>query len=700
MPIDTLEDNLHIAMQKLQKKEEILNQIESLNKLGSWELDLKTNTVTWSNQMYVNYGYNKDEVTPSLEFIFARLLPKYHKAFQDGLTSITTTGKEQQLSFQIFNSSEEIRDATLHAKVLYNQEHTPIKIIGTTQDTTHILALEKENNELSHLMEVSSNEIYIVDIHSLKYLYVNQGACDALGYTKGEFYKMNIYDINPHLTEDRVKIIKTDLIKEKKYINKTVHQKKDGTLYHAQTYMHTVTYKGCDAYVIFDTDISKDVAYAEALEQQKEKLHHQAHHDNLTQLPNRTLFLDRLEQTIISAKRYKKEFALMFLDLDQFKKINDSLGHTIGDELLVEASKRLKKCIREEDTIARLGGDEFTVILKNVQNIQNISTIAQKIIDAMRQPIMVKTHALYISVSIGISMYPKDATTSDALIKDADAAMYKAKEEGRDNFQYYKSSMTAHAFERVVMDTSLRVAIKEEQFIVYFQPQTNILNDTITGMEALVRWQHPSMGLVPPGKFIPIAEDSGLIIEIDKIVMKKAMQQFAQWYSDGLSPGILSLNLAMKQLNENDFIDNLLKMMQDMKLNPKWLELEVTEGQVMQNPELSIQKLHQISQMGIEIAIDDFGTGYSSLSYLKKLPLNKLKIDQSFVYDIPNDADDMAITKAIIALGKSLKLKLIAEGVETQEQKNFLIENGCDLMQGYLFSRPIPAEEITKLLKV
>ena len=316
----------------------------------------------------------------------------------------------------------------------------------------------------------------------------------------------------------------------------------------------------------------------------------------------------------------------------------------------------------------------------------------------MRKTIMVKGHALYISSSIGISMYPKDATSRNELIKYADTAMYKAKDAGRDNYQYYKSSMTAFAFERVVMDASLRVAIKEEQFVVYFQPQINLQNDKIMGMEALVRWVHPIMGLRAPGKFIPIAEESGLIIEIDKIVMKKAMQQFAEWYADGLNQGILSLNLAMKQLNEEDFIDNLLNTMNKLNYKAEWLELEVTEGQVMDNPELSIKKLHQLSSMGIEIAIDDFGTGYSSLSYLKKLPLNKLKIDQSFVRDIPDDEEDIAITKAIIALGKSLKFKIIAEGVETQAQKDFMIENGCDLMQGYFFSKPLPAHEITGLL--
>ena len=277
--------------------------------------------------------------------------------------------------------------------------------------------------------------------------------------------------------------------------------------------------------------------------------------------------------------------------------------------------------------------------------------------------------------------------------------MYKAKDEGRNNFQFYSSEMTSSAFERVVMESNLKIAIKEDQFVVHYQPQFTTKNKKLVGMEALVRWNHPTLGLIPPGKFIPIAEENGLIIDIDNIVMKKAMSQFRKWYDANLTPGVLSLNLAMKQLEKEEYLPELISTMSELSFLPRWLELEVTEGQVMKNAELSIKKLKQIHNMGIEVAIDDFGTGYSSLSYLKKLPLDKLKIDQSFIRDIPEDEDDMAITQAIIALGKSLNLTLIAEGVETKKQQEFLIENDCDLIQGYFFSKPIPAEEIELLLK-
>jgi EAL domain-containing protein (putative c-di-GMP-specific phosphodiesterase class I) len=277
--------------------------------------------------------------------------------------------------------------------------------------------------------------------------------------------------------------------------------------------------------------------------------------------------------------------------------------------------------------------------------------------------------------------------------------MYRAKDEGRDNFQFYSSEMTTIAFEKVIMENSLRIAIQENQFEVYYQPQYNAQENTIIGMEALVRWVHPSLGLIPPNKFIPLAETTGLIVDIDRLVMQMAMKQFVSWYKEGYNPGILALNLAMRQLNESDFLEYLLATMQELDFQAKWLELEVTEGQMMNNPDLSIEKLQKLDTLGIEVAIDDFGTGYSSLSYLKKLPLSKLKIDQSFIRDIPQDKDDMAIVRAIIAIAKSLDLKLIAEGVETKEQRDFMVDEGCLSIQGYYYSKPLQAAEITELLK-
>jgi diguanylate cyclase (GGDEF)-like protein len=436
----------------------------------------------------------------------------------------------------------------------------------------------------------------------------------------------------------------------------------------------------------------------EYLIKQKEELDHQAHHDALTQLPNRLLFSDRLEQGIAKAKRNNSKLALLFIDLDHFKEINDSLGHNIGDEVLKKVTKRLLDAIRKQDTIARLGGDEFTVIIEELKQGQDASRLAQKILEVLAEPIIVEENILYVSSSIGISLYPSDGTSAQDLLKYADSAMYRAKKEGRNNFQFYSAEMTELAFERVVMEASLRTAIKKSEFVVYYQPQVDAKADKIVGMEALVRWNHTTMGLVSPEKFIPLAEATGLIIEIDRFVMKTAMQQISSWYEEGLNPGVLALNLAMKQLQQKNFVETLKEMMQQTKCQPEWIELEVTEGQIMTNPHEAINILNEISSMGIAIAVDDFGTGYSSLSYLKKLPVTKLKIDQSFIRDLPDDEDDIAISKAVIALAQSLNLDIIAEGVERVEQKEFLLENGCELIQGYLYAKPMPADEMRKRL--
>jgi len=433
--------------------------------------------------------------------------------------------------------------------------------------------------------------------------------------------------------------------------------------------------------------------------EQKDSLYYQAHHDDLTELPNRTLFQDRLNQAMKKAKRAHSKVALLFIDLDHFKEINDSLGHDVGDEVLKVVTTRLNKCKRAEDTLARLGGDEFTIIVEDLHHVQGASFIAKKILESLSLSINVNDNALYVSSSIGISIYPDDGKSTQSLLKFADSAMYKAKDEGRNNFQYYNTTLTELAFERIVMEASLRDALKNEEFVVYYQAQVNGMTNTIIGMEALVRWQHPTMNLISPAKFIPLAESTGLIVELDRYVMKTAMTQIARWYKDGLNPGMMSMNLAMKQLKQEDLIVTIENLILETGSKAQWMELEVTESQIMTDPDEAIKVLEQISDLGIELAIDDFGTGYSSLAYLKKLPIDKLKIDQTFIRDLPGNEDDIGITKAVIALAKSLNLKVIAEGVETKEQKDFLVANGCENIQGYFYSKPLPTSEMESFLK-
>ena len=443
-------------------------------------------------------------------------------------------------------------------------------------------------------------------------------------------------------------------------------------------------------------DISDKKRAERKLLEQKDILDYQAHHDYLTELPNRVLFNDRLEQGLKKAKRNKTDLALLFIDLDHFKQINDSLGHATGDRFLKMVTHRLKNNIRKSDTLARVGGDEFTVIMEDISSMEDSTLLAQKILNMLVEPFDIDGRVLYITGSIGISLYPQDGENVDDLLKYADTAMYKAKDEGRNNFQFYSSDMTELALERVAMKTSLREAIQNEEFVVYFQKQVDASIEKTIGMEALVRWKHPTMGLLSPIEFIHLAEETGLIIQIDGLVMKMAMKEVSSWYREGLEPGVLALNLTMKQLESDNFIEILQTNMQDFDFNPEWLELEITEGQVMKKPEEAIVKLNQISALGIKIAIDDFGTGYSSLSYLKRFPINKLKIDQSFIRDIPDNDEDIAIVKAIIALAQSLNLDILAEGVETTVQKEFLLANGCKNIQGYYYAMPMPSDDMKR----
>lgn len=445
-------------------------------------------------------------------------------------------------------------------------------------------------------------------------------------------------------------------------------------------------------------DISQHIEATLKLKQQRELLTYQAHYDTLTQLPNRSLFHDRLQMGIAKSKRNRTKLALFFIDLDHFKQINDTLGHTYGDEALKEAAKRLASVLRAQDTLARLGGDEFTVIMDELHTPQDSSKLAQKLLDQFKKPFRLNTHDFYLSCSIGISIYPNDDTSASNLLKYADNAMYKAKDEGRNNFQFYSRELTEKAFERIVLETSLRQAIKNEEFILYYQPLFNGSSQEIIGLEALIRWNHHSLGIVSPAKFIPLAEETGLIVDVDHWVMRTAMRQIKQWYDAGLNPGKLSLNLAIKNLESSDFVQRLTTMLKQENFDAAWLKLEVLERDVMRKPEENILKLQKIHNLGVALAIDDFGTGQSSLTYLKRFPIDQLKIDQSFVRDVPHDEEDKAIVQAVIALAKALKLDTVAEGVEKLEQLDFLLENGCYNIQGYYFSRPLPDDTMHEML--
>ncbi|WP_438868270.1 phosphodiesterase DibA [Pseudomonas sp. L1(2025)] len=440
-------------------------------------------------------------------------------------------------------------------------------------------------------------------------------------------------------------------------------------------------------YVAVFSDIS-------AIKDSEHELAHLAHHDPLTDLPNRLLFTDRAEQALASAQVHKRGCALLLMDLDHFKIINDSLGHNVGDQLLKAVGERLKGLFGPGVTLARLGGDEFAVLAESCPQVVQAAALAQRMLDAMKEPFVFDGNQLFISASIGISLFPSDALSAEQLLRNADSALFKAKSAGREGYALYTEELTAHAQHRVEIASELRRALDQQELRVYYQPVHDLQDSRLVGVEALVRWQHPERGLVPPGEFIPIAERTGLIADIDAWVMDQACRQMGQWLADGAPLSFIAVNVSSRLFARRELYEQVAQVLHTTGLDPAYLELEVTESAVMEDPEVALEQLHRLRGLGLRLAIDDFGTGYSSLLRLKRLPVQKLKIDQGFVAGLPWDEDDAAIVRVVIALAKSMGMQVHAEGIEQVEQARFLLEQECDLGQGYWFGRPVPAQEM------
>jgi len=442
--------------------------------------------------------------------------------------------------------------------------------------------------------------------------------------------------------------------------------------------------------------IGSQIGLFTARRQAEERIRHLANYDELTGLYNRSMFSHRLGHALAQARRTDKPLAILFLDLDRFKNINDTLGHAAGDSVLREVAKRLGECLRESDTVGRLGGDEFVVLLEAMLQPMHSAAVAQKLLAAVARPFTFEGQEFHLTASIGISTYPADSKETESLLRNADIAMYRAKEQGKNNYQFYSAQMNVHTLERLALESSLRHALERNEFVLYYQPKIDIGSRRITGMEALLRWQHPSKGLVPPMQFIPLAEETGLIVAIGEWVLRTACTQNKSWRAQGLPPLRVAVNLSARQFSHENLLQDVEKVLNETGLDPAALELEITESMVMRSPERTTILLNKLKTTGISISIDDFGTGYSSLSYLKRFPIDSVKIDRSFIKELPQDGEDAAITQAIIAMAHGLGLKVIAEGVETGEQVGFLRAHGCDEVQGYYFSKPVPAQEFAR----
>lgn len=447
--------------------------------------------------------------------------------------------------------------------------------------------------------------------------------------------------------------------------------------------------------VIFIITEGRDITNLKVAEQ---KLQHMALYDPLTELPNRKLFNIKLEEVISSSSRHKRKIAVIFIDLDRFKNVNDTLGHNIGDALLIEVAKRMLLVIRSEDTVSRLSGDEFAIIMGEINSNQSVDYVAERLLDLLNKPFLLQGQEIFISASLGIAFYPDNGNTGSELLINADMAMYKAKELGKNNYQFFDPQMNLETMERLRLETSLSQALEKNELFLEYQPKLDMVNNKIVGVEALLRWKHPELGMIPPAMFIPIAESTGMIRAIGDYVLKEACKQAKIWHSENLPLLPIAVNMSAKQFEDKNILKNISATLAETGLNPSCLVIEVTESTLMVDIDHNIAILNDLRDMGIRVAMDDFGTGYSSLSYLARLPIDTIKIDKSFISELTGNKDDTTIITAIISLAKSMQLDIIAEGVETAGQAAFLMKNDCRFMQGYLFSKPKSADDIVKLL--
>ena len=658
--------------------------------------------------LYVNpadaemHGYKVEELLGEDVRIFA---PTKHWNPMN-LEEITSLHKWKRESANLRKDGS-IFAAQLMSDVITDTGGEVIGIITTCEDITDRKVMEeklKESEEkFRSLVDSTDDSIFLLD-SNYKFLFMNKKHLFRMGISEGEYADRSFSEF--HSPEEAGEFIaKVDeVFRTGESIQNEYRSEKDNQ-YFLQTLSPIKDQYGMPEAV---TVVSKDITEHRKTEEQVRFL---AYFDSLTGLPNRFFFKELLDRALSHAERHKLILATLFLDVDNFKRINDTLGHDIGDELLQAVTSRLLKSVRSSDsisranentisnTLSRLGGDEFVVLLSEIADAPDAAVVARRLLKDISEPYMLKGHKIIITASIGISVYPSDGEDAQSLLKYADLAMYHAKDTGKNNYQYYTESMKSAAFERLTLEGELNKALEKDEFSVYYQAKLDVQSRKIIGMEALIRWKHPEKALISPSGFIPLAEETGQIIAIDEWVLHTACLQNKAWQDSGFMPMVIAVNLSTSHLENRKLTRVVAQALQNSGLEPQYLELEITESKIMKNPVISIMVLNELKAMGVRIAIDDFGTGHSSLNYLRQIPLDYVKIDRSFVMNITTSPHDTAIIKSIITLAHSLDLKVIAEGVETEQQLEILREHECDEVQGYLFSKPVPADMFTQLLK-
>lgn len=664
---------------------------------GAWYWDIVTGEIYWSNEFYELFCLDPKNTTANFETWRSVLHDEDKAQAEQNIMDAIENHSPLANEYRIVLPSGDIRWIYALGDTCYDDKGTPKRMTGICLDITkekiRELALRENETRYRQMFQANPHPMWLYDLETLRFLAVNDAATTHYGYSEAEFLTLTIADIRPPEEIPRLFEKVKQLDGGAQYSTDAwCHRKKDGTLIDVEISSHEIEYAGRRAKVVLAHDVTER-------HRVEERIQFLANFDPLTKLPNRNLLNDHLRYALSLAKRSNGHLALMFLDLDHFKDVNDTLGHSVGDNLLIESSRRLRLTLREEDTITRLGGDEFILLLPGVDDV-GAECVAQKLLDVIAEPYRLDHFDLSLTASIGIALYPTDGEDLETLSKSADSAMYRAKQEGRQGYRFFTQEMQARSSRNLQLVNALRHALELEQLEVYYQPQVSILDRQIIGAEALLRWRHPELGMVSPAEFIPVAEYSGLILAIGEWVLRCAVRQTKIWHEQGFGPLMIAVNLSAVQFRHPNLPDLVTRILNEEGLFPEYLELELTESVAMHNPEGAIAIMDKLNDRGVRMSIDDFGTGYSSLSYLKRFKVYKLKIDQSFVRDITTDPEDKAIVTAVIGLSKSLGLKTIAEGVETDKQLKFLDEQGCNEMQGYLFSKPLPAAQFQALLKL
>ncbi|MGC2513696.1 MAG: PAS domain S-box protein [Terriglobales bacterium] len=652
-------------------------------------------TIVWANHSFTRMtGYSNQEIVGKNP----RLLKSEEQpdSCYAKLWSTISSGKVWQ--GEIVNRRKDgttyTEEMTITPVTQETGSETDTYFIAIKRDITERKKAEEELQRLASIVEFSEDAIIGKNIDGVITSW-NRGAEKIYGYTRDEVVGRDLSFLLPPERQAEIQAIMERVLSGQS-IECLETQRLTRTGSAIDVSLSVSPIKDASGHIAGASTIARDITQRKVAEKQVQFL---AYYDALTGLPNRTLLQDRLAKALASARRQKNKVALLFLDLDRFKTINDSLGHSVGDLVLQQVAERLKKWGREQDTVARVGGDEFLIVLTAVKEPADAAVAAERLMDTMTAEFIAQGRSLSISCSIGIGIFPEHGTDGETLIKNADAAMYCAKENGRNNFQFFTKEMNAQAVERLMMESGLRLALAKKELFLMYQPQIEIATGRITGLEALLRWQHPELGLVPPDKFIRIAENSGMIMPIGEWVLRTACSQARKWQDEGFLAVPVAVNVSAVQFRQAGFCELIGRVLYETGLDPQYLELELTESLLLSNADTMFSVLQDLRAMGLKLAIDDFGTGYSSLSYLRQFPVGKLKIDRSFIRDVVVNPDDAAIATAIIGMAKSLNLKVIAEGVEEEAQMSFLRARQCDEIQGYYFSKPLAVDKVAEKLR-